>query len=308
MKKTGILALAALFFAACSPQVYPLYLEVRQPSSSGLDLIRKNISIVYMDGAQPADSVFDRAVASDFARDLEADYFGGREMVGLYHIPRTDSVSLALMHNLVMETGGDVVFVLSSHLGDSAPSENQPVADATSVDSAYVCPVVVPVSTSLRVYDSMGEDRVLRYSGNAVLRPLVYNNGAASEESLQDRGKLGAAGKSEDIASRISRRFLSQWKVEPFSFYYYDSFDAGPWMDPLQLAADGKFAQAIDAWLPITRNGSAAKRAFSSYNIAQAFYLLDQYDMALRWLDYAESLENVSLAAGLRKRIAGSLE
>ena len=49
MKHSWILA-AVLLTAACSPQVYPLYMDVRNPSSSGLNLARKEISIVYRDG------------------------------------------------------------------------------------------------------------------------------------------------------------------------------------------------------------------------------------------------------------------
>ena len=46
MKRATSGLAAALLLAACSPQVYPLYLEVRQPSSSGLNLNRKSMSIV----------------------------------------------------------------------------------------------------------------------------------------------------------------------------------------------------------------------------------------------------------------------
>ena len=105
--------------------------------------------------------------------------------MGVFRTPAADSVSLDLMHSLVMETEGDVVFVLSSNLGLPAPETNQVVAKATSVDSAFVCPVAVPVRTQLYVYDSMGEDKVLPYKGSAVLRPLVYNNGALTEDGLK---------------------------------------------------------------------------------------------------------------------------
>jgi hypothetical protein len=38
------------------------------------------------------------------------------------------------------------------------------------------------------------------------------------------------------------------------------------------------------------------------------FYLLGDMGLATRWLDAAEGMENVSLAPGLRKRIAAHLE
>ena len=111
MKHSWIFAVV-LLIAACSPQIYPLYMDVRNPSSSGLNLSRKDISIVYRDGTNPVDSLFDRQAASSLARSLESDYFGGEEKVGIYHLPELDSMSVDLMHSLVMDTGGDVVFVL----------------------------------------------------------------------------------------------------------------------------------------------------------------------------------------------------
>ncbi len=300
---------AVLLAAACSPQVYPLYLDVRGPSRSGLNLSRKNLSVVYMDGTTPVDSLFDRQVASSMARNLEADYFDGREQVGIFRTPAADSVSLDLMHSLVMETDGDVIFVLASNLGLPAPEENQAVKGATSVDSAFVCPVAVPVRTRLFVYDSMGQDKVLAYSGYAVMRTSVYNNGMLSDEALKDLSLRSMAREAEDVGERISSRFLSTWATESFSFYYFeDSSFSGPWIVALAHALDGDFSQAIDAWAPLTKQGGRQSRACACYNIAQAFYLLEDYTLAARWLDMAQKLEAVSLAPGLQKRLAERLE
>ena len=88
MKRSVLLAAALVLAVSCSPEIYTHYLEVRQPSDSGLDLSRKSMAVVYMDGNAPADSSFNRSVASALARALEEDYFGGEEVIGLYHVPR----------------------------------------------------------------------------------------------------------------------------------------------------------------------------------------------------------------------------
>lgn len=306
MRHSWLLA-AALAAVACSPQVYPLYLDVRQPSASGLKLSGKEISIVYMDGFTQVDSLFDRQAVSAMARQFEDDYFDGREQVGIFRIPSADTVSLDLMHSLVMETGGDVVFLLSSQLGEAAPETNQAVAGATSPDSAYVCPVSVPVKTRLFVYDSMGEDKVHRYTGSAVLRPLVFNNGILTQDGLKSLALRNMHKEAENVGQRVSSRFLSTWMTESFSFYYYDSPQSELWIDALLKVLDGKFAAAVDAWAPLTRKGNAQSRACACYNMAQAFYLMEDYALAGRWLDAAEKLEAVSLASGLRKRLAAHL-
>ena len=307
MRKLFWILVAALSLAACSPQVYPLYLEVRQPSDAGLTLVGKTASIVYMDGRNTTDSLFDRHAASALARALEADYFGGEEVIGLSRIETPDSIGVDLMHTLVMETGGDVIFLLSSALGDPVVGRNME-NKSTSVDSAFVCQANVPVNTTLYLYDSMGNDEVKRYKGSATLNPSVYSNGMLTEDALKNLTLRSLMPEAEEVGFRISRRFQSNWITESFSFYYFDDFSSESWFTPLQDAADGKFAKAIQGWEPLVKDGSTIKRACACFNMAQAFYLLGDYVISSRWLDEAEKLENLSQVPALRKRLAAHLE
>ena len=272
MKKL-LFPLLAILAVSCSPQVYSLVLDVRQPSPSGLDLARKSMAIVTM---ETPDSTFDRNSASAMARVLEQDYFGGDEVVQMFRVPAADTVTLDLMHSLVMDTEADVVFLMSSVIG---MPDNQ---------------ARLPLRTNLSVYDSMGEDKVHRFKGNAFLTP----KDAASD--LSDE--------AEKVGSRVATRFLSTWKTESFSLYYFDDFNSYTWEKALKLAYENKFGKAIDVWTQFVKEGSAIKRAAASYNIAMAFYLLEDYEMAAKWLDMADSLENLSLSPGLRKRIKSRLE
>jgi len=306
MKHSWILA-AVLFTAACSPQVYPLYMDVRNPSSSGLNLSRKDISIVYRDGTNQVDSLFDRQAASSMARSLENDYFGSEEKVGIYHLPELDSMSLDLMHSLVMDTGSDVIFVLKTNLGIPAPETNLVVKDATSVDSAFVCPVNIPVKTHLDVYDSMSQDKVHNYNGSAVLRTLVYNNGMLTQEALGEKALRSLAREADVVGERISKRFLSTWITESFGFYYFD-MGSDPWIDGILQVMDGKLSAAVDSWSKLVKRGDALHRACACYNMAQTFYLMEDYELSRRWLQEAEKLDNVSLAQSLQKRLDSHLE
>ena len=307
MKKLIRIMVAALSLAACSPQVYPLHLDVRQPSDAGLTLVGKTAAIVYMDGSNSVDSLFDRHAASALARALEADYFDGEEVIGLSRIATPDSIGVDLMHSLVMETGGDVVFLLSSALGEPDLGKNEE-SKGTSVDSAFVCQADVPINTNLYVYDSMGKDEVRRYKGNATIRSAVYSNGMLTEDALKELTLRSLTPEAEEVGSRISRRFQSNWATENFSFYYFDDFSSESWFTPLQDAADGKFAKAIQGWEPLVKNGSNIKRACACFNMAQAFYLLGDYVISSRWLDEAEKLENLTQVPALRKRLAAHLE
>lgn len=273
MKKLLFPLLALLAVSACSPQVYSLMLDVRGPSTSGLDLSRKSMAIVTM---ETPDSTFDRNAASAMARVLEQDYYGGEELVGMYRVPAADSVSLDLMHSLIMDTDADVVFLLNSTI--DLPDDK----------------ARLPLRTNLSVYDSMGEDKVHRFKGQAYMLPKDGTSDLSEE--------------AEKVGNRIATRFLSTWKTESFSLYYFDDFNAGSWESALKLSYENKFAKAIDVWSKFVKGGTALKRAAASYNIAMAFYLLEDYEMASKWLDMADSLENLSLSPGLRKRITERLE
>lgn len=307
MKPAWLLS-AALLLAACSPQIYPLYLEMRQPSPSGVDLTRKSLSVVYLDGTNTVDSLFDRAAASALARELEADYFDGREEVGIYHIPSPDSVSLSLMHSLVMDTGADVVFLLSSHLGEATLDPDRPVTGATSVDSAFVSKVNLPVKTSLRVYDSMGEDRVHAFNGSATLVDEVFSNGMLTQDARRAAAYRQGDRQGEQVGMRISKRFLSQWKTERYSFYYFDGWGAEPWIEALEDLGNGEVGKAMDKWMNQIKNADPMRQACAAYNLAQALYLLEDYEMSARWLQTAGKWEDLSLAPGLQKRLDAHLE
>ena len=310
MKRIIWLAAALLGLVSCSPEIYTYYLEVRQPSDSGMDLARKSMALVYMDSDVPADTAFNRSMASSLARALEEDYFGGEEVIGIYRIPKADSLSLEMMHSLVMDTGEDVIFLITSALGEPVMESNQEVHNARSVDSAYVCPAQVPLNTALYIYDSMGDDVVRRFSGNAVLRPAVYNSGVTPGENLKDKARLAAAGgEAERMGERISRRFVSNWQTESFSFYYYDDSDSDEWIGAITSTLDGKYAAAIDAWAPFLQGNDDRKRACACYNMALVFYMMGDTGLAARWLDTANTLyPDLVLIPGLQKRIEARLE
>ena len=169
------------------------------------------------------------------------------------------------MHALVMDTDRDVVFLLSSHLGEASEGK-------------------IPVSTRLFVYDSMGKDKVLRYSGSTTL------TGTEAEQA-------------EELSSRIARRFLSTWKKGRYCFYYFENLSE-TWTDALDYVDEGKLHKAIDVWMPLVKQGSTLRRACAAYNMAMAFFLLEDYEMSRKWLELADKYEELTLSAGLHTRLS----
>ena len=298
------LGLAALALAACSPQTLTFNVDMRHPSKSGIDLGRKSMSVVYMDDGQ-ADTTFSNGVASSLARSLEEDYFAGNEAIGVYKIP-VDSVSLDLMHRLVIDTGDDVVFLLGPPtFGEVALSEVTPVKNPVSVDSAFVSQVQVPYNAQLFVYDSMDkEDKLSIFRGNSILRGQVFSNGVTAKEFLKEKA-LECKDLGADLVGRqISNRFVPTWKTEGYSLYYFDNWDTD-WVTAASLAYEMEWQKAAEIWMKKVNENSATKRACACYNTALAFYMLGDLNLATKWLDRADQYGTPSLSPGLRKRIEG---
>ena len=296
------LGLAALALAACSPQTLTLSVDMRHPSKSGIDLSRKSMSVVYMDDGQ-ADTTFSNGVASSLARSLEEDYFAGNEAIGIYKIP-VDSVSLDLMHNLVMDSGDDVIFLIGPPtLGEVVVDTPKAVSNPVSVDSAFVSQVLVPYNAKLFVYDSMDKDDKLHiFRGNSILRGQLYSNGVTATEFLKEKAldvkDLGA----DLVGKQISNRFVPTWKTENYSLYYYDGWD-DDWVLAASLAYEMKWKRAADIWMKKVNDSSYTKRACACYNTALAFYMMGDLNLATKWLDRADQNGMPDLSPGLRKRI-----
>lgn len=307
--KLILAAAAAMLLTACSAEIYNVYLDVRQPSSSGLNLAGKSMAVVYMDGPQKADSLLSAGVSTIFAEALEKDYFGGESVIGMYACPVADTMSLDAMHKLVMDTGEDVVFVVKSVIDKPLEGKNNPFQKATHPDSAYVYSSRVPVYLKLFVYDSMGKDEIQSFKGSTSVNAAVFNSGITPQESLDRQLCLRVPGvASNKMGELMSRHFLSKWKTESFAFYWFDDLDSYKWIKAVGCVEEGKFTDAIKLWEPMVKSRNKYKAAHACYNVAMAFYLLGDMQIASKWLDQAESLENVTQALLLRKRIAKSLE
>ena len=307
--KLILAAAAAMLLTACSPEIYRVFLEVRQPSSSGLSLAGKSIAMVYMDGPTKADSTLSATTAAVLAEALEKDYFNSEEVIGTYSYPVADSVSVEVMRSLVMDTGEDVVFLIRSCMGEPENGKNGPNGRATHPDSSYVYTCQVPVNMKLFVYDSLDKDEVKSYKGDTSVKVAVFNNGIIPDENLGDLARSrvpGAAG--APFGSKISSRFLSSWKTESFAFYWFDDFNSEKWFSAIDKIEKAQFTDAIKIWEPFLKSGNQLKAAHACYNIALTFYLLGDMNLASKWLDEADKLENVSQLPYLRKRIASSLE
>ena len=281
-------------------KVVTMSVDMRYPSVSGHDLSRHSMAVVCMDEGRQ-DSLFNAALATGLAESLENDYFGGKESIDIYRIP-VDTVTLDLMHSLVMDTGADVIFLFTPPQIDSIRlTENAPV------DEAFMTVASIPFRSRMVVYDSMGkEDKLYPYAGKSVLRTAVFNNGFTAPEYLRSMALQRLAPQAESAGKRFSTDFLPTWKTENYSMYYYPTWN-DEWVEAAYHAMDYDWQKAVKEWTALLNGGNEEKRACACYNIALAFHMMGDQKLALRWIDEADKIWPLTLSPGLRKRIQARL-
>lgn len=310
MKKTSVIFLFGIFMlASCAPQALLVESEMRGPSVSGLNLSRKTMGIVYLYGSEPRDSSFNRAFSSGFASALESDYFDGEQVIDLYSIKSEEGADYTQkdsMVNLVMDLDKDVIFLIDKpSFGDvslSSPVKNS-AAGVHSADSAYTSVARFPFDIKVYVYDSQNkEDKVFGFTGKKDLTAFVYSNGTASRSELISKLWKSTENVAEDAGAVAAKTFLSTWRQGEYYVIYYDMAEDA-WISGADHANAFKWKEAIDDWIPLTKNSSKEKRACAAYNIGLACFMLGQPELALEWLDRSDSEEPVSLTASLREQI-----
>ena len=270
MKKAGKLAAfaaALLAFASCSYYTYPVQVEHREASSTGVDVTGKTISVSFVQDS-PKDSLFQSEVADAFAAGLEKLYFDGESAIELFSMKNRSGADYSARDTLVqlaVSTDSDVAFLF-----------DRPSYTVTeSGDTTYV-------KFHLYAYDSLGDkDSVLVFAGTK-----KFSHSDSFPESS---------------GNQLSGYFDNSWVTESYTVYFYDE---EKWTDAVVLAEECKWEEALNAWLKIISSTSnTQKRALASYNAGLACYILEKYDLALKWLARAESETQVAQAPSLRRKI-----
>ena len=312
MKKINVSTLVCalgvlLAGVSCSPQALPISLEMRHPSRSGLDLMRKTFAVVYVEDGNAGDSLFSEKMAVSFATRLENEYFDGKQTVGIFKIPygSGDYASKDSLVNLALDSGEDVVFLFDkTSFGPYTLTKTVASPAGFPADSAYRTTVNVPISIRLLAYDTMNkEDKVFSFSGSNVLKPTVFNDGSLTESDLPEAMWPYVGEYASGLGNVAGASFMPVWKEETFQVLYYESFNE-TWINAAWAARECKWDEAITKWMTLLKTKNMQKRSCAEYNIALGCFMMGQKELALKWLDQSDKDYPISLSKSLRKRIS----
>lgn len=261
--------LCALLLASCSPQVYEMSMEMRYPSSSGLDLTGKSVAMVYPYGLTQEEMQLTSSVAGALADQLDAAY-PESDSTNLYTIQYTDDFAKMAtsdsLVNLVLKTDADVVF-LFGHPSEFSDGYRQ---------GGFRLP--------LYCYDSLGGEK----------------SGVKTFTITADAG-ADAATSGKNIGNRISSSFVPTWKEEVFGIWYTEN---GAWNNALLQALDFKWDAAVKGWMSILETTNDANiRACLEYNIGLGCFMMGNRELALQWLTQSSAESSSEMTAALISRI-----
>jgi len=272
--KLTVAVFAAIIVTACGPVRHAVRLEMRYPSSSGVDIGGKTVSVAYLSGVNGIDEKINFQMADAFAKGLEKDIAIGKENVGLFVLEQNGGnyASRDSLLAFLMKTGSDMVFLLDA--GETGRS-----AVGRSIEVSLYC------------YDGMDrQDKVKIFKADAVL-------GSGSDAKI--------VSEAADVGRRLSESFVSQWKNEQFSILY---FEGQRWYDALLKAEQYDWKGAMDIWFTLLDTSDPLRRSCAEYNIAVACFLLGDAELAAEWLDRSDRDNKIqTLSDILHKRINSRL-
>jgi len=279
MKRLISIAVAAIALIACAPQAYVLDIDMRKPSSSGVNLDNKTMAIVYLENGSSRDSLFNNCFADGFAQGLEAEYFNSEKSIPVYNIVSQEGSTYTCkdsLENLVMRLNADVVMMID------APSFSNPSDGKISSQ------------TKIFAFDSMDKSDKVR---------SVEVNGRVTDSF--EEGSLSMS-EAQYLGLKSAAKFVNSWKTEQFTLLYMEKFDQ-TWVSAVMEASDMKWAEAMDKWMALTGSKDEVERSCAAFNLATACHITGQDELAIEWLDLSDKTFPISVSASLRKKILQSL-
>lgn len=300
----NIIVLAALA-ASCSPSRHAIYLEMRHPSKSGIELSGKNVAVVHLVNDNVFSNDLAKGIAAGLSVSLEQDYETGEGSVPVFSMRVSQGARYAskdTLINLLVDTGADVLFLVDTlNVGTMTMGGTTSVASPESPDSTYISTGNLPFKMRLFCFDAMNKDeKVFSYSGSSTAVPYAYSDGRQSDETIKERAMKSLPLLGFEAGRTISSNFKSQWMNEQYSVLY---FDGEKWYKALEYADALMWKPAMEIWLDLVGTNDLMKRSCAAYNLALASYMLGDYDLATEWLDMSDKDNKLPVSDSLRKRI-----
>ena len=308
-----------LFFTACAPIPYSYSVDVKKESKIGsklgLDKFDIMIGAIIGDVTSASDSIIVACIANGMAHKLESNMEWERESIPVMMISR-DVLDVNDLYSRIYlmesERKSAIIVVDSLEVGYKFRDENL-YGELFVVDHYGDAIMDTESSVKITIYDNSSAKPLYSYIDIMVLNINIPSSDVI--EVLGDKTKLAKyiLNSFSSYGEKLAEKLTFAWQWVNRTIY----MDAGnrEWRGAFSHMDDFEFDKAIDVWLKFISSKSSIKlKAIAAYNIAVACELTENYELALKWLDYSgdiykgDNIHKVREINKLRKKIEERME
>ena len=280
-----------LAMAGCLPQARYFNVDVRSEEFVEIPIEGNSVAVFSIVSQNRHDSIRCSNVALGLAEKIEADRGLEKGDVAVYSIPKIEfrgfpsalndkitDVDTVYLSQLMLKTGVQMfVFVDNLRFGQYSIPYSVTSADFDNTN------VLVPYMVDMNVFDPVNGKTLYKLE----LRDSIYMQMVSSV--VTDK-KVGAmiSNYLPEISGKIGQKLAShlsvQWETQERMLV---SFDDAKWEKACDMAQDFKWEEAIRIWMPLAESDNPKKSAFAAYNIAVGCEMLEQFDLARKWIEFS---------------------
>ena len=287
------LFLTLVWFTSCGPSKTYVSVESKGKTENLIPFEGRKLSVVSVVRVGDRDSALVYELGMGVAQKIESEMGLEVGTVGVYTAPITgeglsESGTLDL---LAVQTDSDMLIALDS----------LSIGSFTLVRSGEnVVQVSLPVIFNVQAYDFLKLESIYRRQVVDTVVWTVMGEGQVPNSMAIAQANAHLKEAFRGVGEKVSEIFLPSWNQEERMIL---CFSGSKWENAYYLAYDFKWEQAIDVWLELVKGSSPMKQGAAAYNLAVACEILGRYDIALKWLDFAESKCYFAQMTTLRKKL-----
>jgi len=293
---TITLAFAALL-SSCGPMVHFFNVDERVPARIPLEFGNDNIAVFstitsLTDSAGNKTLNFERdsllmvKIASGLASGIEENMAldsGTIPVFNHYGNRWSDLVNPSYIESLSLNSGAELMFVL-----ENLQIESLKILRLTGSqlnNSPAVSYVYMPISVDVGVYDGINRALLASHNKKDTIYWEIFSKQDLREDVIQSRLYESLTNLSTVIGGQLAREFFPTWN--PQERYLY-TFSRTEWLNALKFSDEFKWREAMHIWLMEVESNNRMKSSAAAFNIAVSCEMMEKYDLAIDWLDYAK--------------------
>src|SRR5574344_165246 len=303
MKQLAFILCFLLSAVACAPIPYYIGVDVKNESKYSIDINDRNIAVVTVNEHGDRDSALVCEIGMGISEKIESDKNLSQGTIPVYSAvsPFTWIHEAGELDLIAVQTSSDLIIAVDSLKVGEYTIENNDGKSFHDGSFYYTTNVTLPVKFHFSVYDVKSLSFVKKeFVDDSLLWTMLSEeitnvvNATAKANSTLPRLFKG-------IGNDFAARFSGQWERQDRMIV---SFDNSQWNQAYNLAENFKWDEAMNIWLTLVDSSNPIKSSCAAYNLAVACEMQEMYDVALKWLDYAEKTYSFREIADLRQIIA----